>query len=143
MTIDTSSFHASADPQSSSLLFAILPPEIRDLVYAEFWKFSSSRLHIAKRQVRREIPPDQDAEDTWEEWLHVPCIIDPRVEEARWGEAKGRQSRSEWCMHWACREQFSPRKTIPLPGGDGKAAESRPIPGQTGFLNLLTTCKRM
>ncbi|KAL2164889.1 hypothetical protein VTH06DRAFT_185 [Thermothelomyces fergusii] len=142
--IDTSLFHLSADAQSSSPFFAVLPAEIRDLVYIEFWKLSSARLHVVKRQVIREISPDQDAENPWEdEWLHVPCIIDPRVEESRWGEVTGKQSKSEWCIHWPCEEQFPPVKAIRHGQSGAEASASRPIPGQTGFLNLLTTCKRM
>ncbi|KAL2190109.1 hypothetical protein L209DRAFT_158068 [Thermothelomyces heterothallicus CBS 203.75] len=141
--IDSSSFHRSADPQSSSPFFTVLPAEIRDLVYIEFWKFSSARLHIVKREIRQEISAEQDAESIRVEWLHVPCIIEPRAEETRWGEVSGKKSKSEWCMHWPCEEQSPSVKRIRHGESDGIASASRPIPGQTGFLNLLTTCRRM
>ncbi|KAL2176882.1 uncharacterized protein P884DRAFT_270255 [Thermothelomyces heterothallicus CBS 202.75] len=46
-------------------------------------------------------------------------------------------------MHWPCEEQSPSVKRIRHGESDGIASASRPIPGQTGFLNLLTTCRRM
>ncbi|KAL2130022.1 hypothetical protein VTI74DRAFT_6993 [Chaetomium olivicolor] len=129
--IDTSLFHLSASPQLSSPFFALLPAEIRNLIYVEYRKLCSSRQHIVLREdnsQQQQQQPDPAAEVSSSSgepsatppkvWSHIPCIADPRAEDVRlqkygstglaWPEKKawGRRLKSDWCLHWACEEQL-------------------------------------
>ena len=111
--VDTASFDRSADPQLSSPFFALLPAEIRNLIYLEFWNLCSTRQHVVKNQI-----PDEENAEGFNEWSHVPCLIDPRAEDTRFDEYAtsapaspernlwGKRLKSEWCLHWACEEQI-------------------------------------
>jgi hypothetical protein len=111
--VDTASFDRSADPQLSSPFFALLPAEIRNLIYLEFWNLCSTRQHVVKNQI-----PDEDNAEGFNEWSHVPCLVDPRAEDTRFDEYAtsvpasaernlwGKRLKSEWCLHWACEEQL-------------------------------------
>lgn len=157
---DTSSSHCFADPQFPSPFFTVLPAEIRNLIYAEFWKLYSARQHIVKRQIRGETNPEVDLENFTEQWLHVPCLVDPSAEDIRWSKyinsspssedrrIWGNRLRSEWCLHWACEEQLqSQDRTGPAEVASNNEAcaapKSQPVHGRTGILDLLLTCKRM
>ncbi|KAL2141415.1 hypothetical protein VTI28DRAFT_2415 [Corynascus sepedonium] len=157
---DTSSSHCSAEPQFQSPFFTVLPAEIRNLIYAEFWKLYSARQHIVKRQIRGETDPEVDLENFTEQWLHVPCLVDPSAEDIRWSKyinsspssedrrIWGNRLRSEWCLHWACEEQLqSQDRTGPAEVASNKEAcvapKSQPAHGRSGILDLLLTCKRI
>jgi hypothetical protein len=138
--IDTKSFHLTADPQLSSPFFSLLPAEIRNLIYAEFWRLSSSRQHITLGPYDPPVVP---------EWSHLPCITDPGAEDVRMARYAaendsaaqtvwGARLRSEWCLHWACEETARDPRHLAA----GRAGSIRSST-RTGFLDLLRTCKRM
>ncbi len=124
----------TADPQLASPLFSLLPPELRSLIYIEFWRLSSLRQHIVVNLV----PDEQHPGAVKKHWVHVPCITDPTVKDVRFGnfldtapssterDAWGDRLKSDWCWHWACEEH-------------GTLAS----PTKPGLLNPLMACKRM
>ncbi|KAK4240526.1 hypothetical protein C8A03DRAFT_31344 [Achaetomium macrosporum] len=138
--IDTKSFHLTADPQLSSPFFSLLPAEIRNLIYVEFWHLSSSRQHIIFGPYDPPVVP---------EWSHLPCITDPCAEDIRMAKYAaendsgartvwGARLKSEWCLHWACEEEGKDRH-VAAAGRAGSIRSST----RTGFLDVLRTCKRM
>jgi hypothetical protein len=168
--IDTASVGRSMNPQLSSPFFTLLPAEVRNLIYAEFWKLCSARQHIVVKRV-----DDEDHHGNSlvvEEWSHVPCIADPGAEDPRFdrfGDSEpgslertvwGFRLKSEWCLHWPCEEQRwdawrlarkmhsqTSRSRIedsPLaePLDEGQETDWQTLP-KTGYLDLLTACKRM
>ncbi|KAJ4289433.1 hypothetical protein N0V88_006913 [Collariella sp. IMI 366227] len=101
--------------------FALLPAEIRNLIYLEYRKLSPTRQHIVLTET--EPSPDSKSSDLApsQVWSHIPCITDPRAEDVRlqrYGstetprhekKAWDRRLKSQWCLHWACEEQtFDP-----------------------------------
>lgn len=117
-TTSSGSLYRNIDPQLPSRFFS-LPSEIRNLIYTEFFRLSSTHQHIDSY----EIPPDPDrleaspdAEPTLV-WNHVPCITDPGEEDVRSAMFFAAEPRtlhhslwknrlkSSWCLHWACQEQ--------------------------------------
>ncbi|KAK4099707.1 hypothetical protein N658DRAFT_487500 [Parathielavia hyrcaniae] len=148
-TADTSTFTQSADPQLSSPFFTVLPAEIRNLIYGEFWKLCSTRQHIVLKQ-----EGDPELGQSVRKWSHVPCITDPEAEDTRFTRFLacdaaspertlwGIRLKSEWCLHWQCGEQMRQAPVIPDDVVDQDASSSQPSL-ETGHLNLLTVCKRM
>jgi hypothetical protein len=164
--IDTASLGRSTDAQLSSHFFTLLPAEVRNLIYVEFWKLCSTRQHIVLKRV-----DDQDPENSCvvEEWSHAPCIADPRAEDTRFdrfGDSDpaspertlwGLRLKSEWCLHWPCEEQHSKTWRLAkklhsqISRSRGEGSESldedretacQPLP-KAGYFNILTACKRM
>lgn len=155
------SFERTADPQTSSAFFSLLPAEVRNLIYREFWHLTSPRQHIVAEEVVQYAaaarPPGGRAGggaggggETRDEkapralvWRHVPCITDPRARDVRFESFAaaplglperaqwGARLRSEWCLHWACEEH------------DATERRRHRRRTRTGFLDLLGTCKRM
>jgi hypothetical protein len=126
-TPDRTVFAATADSQIDSPFFTLLPPEIRQLIYVEFWRNDgpgSLRQHI-----------------TWKKGCltRVPCVTDPLAKDVRYTEFNnsdpGSDERSawlcrlltSWALHWACEEAHLARTTVP----------------KSSFLPVLLSCKRM
>jgi hypothetical protein len=124
---DHAAFAATANGQINSPFFTLLPPEIRQLIYIEFWRNDrpgSLRQHI-----------------TWKNGLviRVPCITDPLAKDVRYTRLKnsvlGSDERSvwshrlstKWALHWTCEEAHLARTTAP----------------KSSFLPVLLSCKRM
>lgn len=124
--VDTASFDRSADPQLSSPFFALLPAEIRNLIYTEFWHLGPSRQHIVLERLDDKVfnprPPPRDAPPV-ERWAHTPCVMaDPAAgdQDVRFGrflatgpgsparDVWGKRLKSDWCLHWACEERCGP-----------------------------------
>ena len=126
----------TADPQLTSPLFALLPAEIRSLIYIEFWRLSSLRQHIIVDLV----PDEQNPGAVKNHWVRVPCITDPSVKDVRFDkyldtapssterDVWGGRLKTEWCWHWACEEN----------GVDALLSPAKP-----GLLNVVMACKRM
>lgn len=156
---DIAAFRRTADPQLSSSFFTLLPAEVRNLIYLEFWKLSSTRLHVHADEI--ELPqafqPGVDPEPPRLRWSHTRCITNPRARDVRFDQfcrAKPgspeesiwtARLKSEWCLHWDCEEQgqrgeldvrdMSKKLQGLLSGGHGA--------GNGVFLDVLRTCKRM
>ncbi|ORY70439.1 uncharacterized protein BCR38DRAFT_106959 [Pseudomassariella vexata] len=129
-------FQATSELQIQSTFFGILPREVRDMIYAEFWEVSGPRQHILHKD---------DGHLT-----HFPCIIGEDEKDERnemfgvlWREQQKRQPRSlvvntewaermssTWQQHWKCEEAMK-----------GAANEGK-VTG-TLFLTSLLACKRM
>jgi hypothetical protein len=133
---------APADPQLASPFFTLLPAEIRNLIYAEFWCLASPRHHVLADQVRDD---QAGAGVPTERWAHIPCITHPDTLDVRFQmflethpssparDVWGSRLKSEWCRHWACEEQGqnafefarkSVRARAPPEGEPWAAAES-------------------
>jgi hypothetical protein len=154
--VDTATFGHSADPQLSSPFFTILPAEIRNLIYLEVWNLIAPQLHV----VKNEIPDEQAAEGFTEQWGHVPCCIEPGAEDIRFDQLGasepassarkvwGKRLKSEWCLHWPCEERgqdmFEHAGRMPDPEShSAQEATNGQSPAKSGFLDILTVCKRM
>ncbi|KAK0643383.1 hypothetical protein B0T16DRAFT_333823 [Cercophora newfieldiana] len=124
---DRDAFAATANSQIDSPFFARLPPEIRELIYIEFWRndgVGSLRQHILWRDGRP---------------TRVPCVTDPLAKDIRFTKFNnadpGSYERSawhhrlttSWSLHWACEEAHLARVDIP----------------KSSFLPVLLSCKRM
>jgi hypothetical protein len=162
----TGYFHKTADPQLSSPFFALLPAEIRNLIYIEFCHISSPRQHIVTAEIQQ--GPESSPTHSTLIWTHVPCITDPRAQDTRFSEFSAaepgsseralwpKRLKSEWCTHWACEEQQDPGwlsrctdgSVVKAEGGHDDVAEvlprvwDKPTP-KWGFLDVLRACKRM
>ncbi|KAK3352599.1 hypothetical protein B0T25DRAFT_567878 [Lasiosphaeria hispida] len=153
---DRDAFITTADPQCDSLFFS-LPPEIRKLIYVEFWRVSGLRQHIVSINPKDPVlprtqpipydsePHPRDSDMHFEGyipprvWAHVPCVTDPGKQDERYTKfteaANGTQAkkvwasrlRSEWCGHWACEEPLAAQLLLP----------------SATFLPVLLTSKRM
>jgi hypothetical protein len=169
--VDTATFGCSADPQLSSRFFTILPAEIRNLIYLEVWNLVAPRLHVVKNEIPDEqaaegfteqwghVPCciDLDAEDIRFDQLGAS---EP-TSSAR--SVWGKRLKSEWCLHWPCEErghdmvehaERMARQSRPA-GESDESIEANPephcaqeatngqSPAKSGFLDILTACKRM
>lgn len=154
--VDTTSFGGSADPQLSSPFFTLLPAEIRNLIYLEYWNLASTRQHIVKNQSLNE----EDDGSFTQQFAHVPCSIAPGDEDIRFDRfsasepmspeknAWNRRLKSEWCLHWPCEEQgrhvFKPTRTLPgqmstPPGGGAEGKEPESSSDATASEDIETT----
>jgi len=121
---------STADEQLSSPFFTRLPLEVRNMIYAEFWRTSGLRQHVTT---------DPDAPSSAPiKFIHTPCLIRPEEPDVRYTNYKAsgggpygpwkQRLRSEWTIHWPCQEalerQQSSRTWSP-------------------FLPVLSTCKRL
>ncbi|KAK4126516.1 hypothetical protein N657DRAFT_310774 [Parathielavia appendiculata] len=158
VTVDTSTFGRSMKPQLSSPFFTLLPAEIRNLIYREFWRLCSTRQHI----VQQHTVLGQQSDGWVRQWSHVACITDPRAQDTRFDRFLacdsasaertlwGIRLKSEWCLHWQCEDQSMNMSFMAIILGSRPIAEelvkqetaSRPSM-TTGHFNLLTVCKRM
>ncbi|KAL2022884.1 hypothetical protein VTK56DRAFT_4415 [Thermocarpiscus australiensis] len=138
------SFRRTANPQLSSLFFTLLPAEIRNLIYLEFWRLSSLRLHII-------LTEPEDAQPDKLAWGHLRCITDPNAKDLRFEKwclnasdklAWTARLRSEFCLHWECEER-SPRWRPPPGWTVPELWLPRHEPTRSPFPDVLTTCKRM
>ncbi len=126
----------TADPQLASPLFTLLPPEIRSLIYIEFWRLCSFRQHI----IGNLVPDEGHPGAVKSQWVRVPCITDATVKDVRFSkfldtapssaerDVWGTRLKSEWCWHWACQEHSE----------DAVSSPTKP-----GLLSLVMACKRM
>ncbi|GAB1319425.1 hypothetical protein MFIFM68171_09635 [Madurella fahalii] len=156
---DIALFRRTADPQLSSPFFTLLPAEVRNLIYLEFWKLSSSRQHVHADEV--ELPqafqPGVDPEPPRLRWSHTRCITNPRARDVRFEEfcranpGSPEESKwtarlkSEWCLHWECEEQRQ-RGELDIHGASKKLRDlwfGNSNAGRGMFLDVLRTCKRM
>lgn len=170
--VDRSSFGYSADPQLSSSFFTLLPAEVRNLIYLEFLKLCSTRQHIVRFQ-NPEGPDAGGPAEVWLHvpCCADPRAPDVRFDEfaiSKPGSPErdlwGKRLKSDWCWHWPCRERsqdildraratVQPKPTGGVEGnGDDHATPAPPLAQEegvcqprmeTGFLGVLTTCKRM
>lgn len=165
-TVDTAAFGRSADPQLSSPFFTVLPAEIRNLIYLQVWKLGSPRLHVVKIEAPDgfteqwgHVPCriELDAEDIRFDQLYASDPTSP----AR--KVWGNRLKSEWCLHWPCEElghdMFEHARRMARQsrstGECHEGVEAKPeshsaqepindqLPARAGFLDVLTTCKRM
>lgn len=124
---DRAALAMTADAQIDSPFFTLLPAEIRQLIYIEFWRndgVGSLRQHITEREGRL---------------TRVPCITDPLATDLRYTKFNnsdpGSDERSvwlhrlttNWTLHWACEEAHLSRHAAP----------------RSSFLPVLLSCKRM
>jgi hypothetical protein len=127
-------FAATADPQVLSNFFSVLPLEVRQMIYIEFWRLSGLRQHIF---ARKNSPYK----------THAPCIIAQDQEDIRYDRfraAKGGEIamwetrlKSDWCFHWECEELD--KSTIKHSSNDPGGVRETWSP----FLPSLLACKRM
>ncbi|KAK5657825.1 hypothetical protein OQA88_2898 [Cercophora sp. LCS_1] len=142
---DHANFHASAHAQEHSLFFTLLPAEIRDLIYIEFWRASSRtgtlRQHVFRRPDLEQTPGAPRSSH----WAHAPCVTNPAGDDVRYTGFRNanpgsleraswlQRLKTEWCLHWACEEaDFA----MLAESGDS-------VPQRSLFMPVLTTCKRM
>lgn len=129
------SLTTTADPQASSTLFTVLPPEVRRMIFAEVWRHNwhhidfqaegnAFKQHIIKNKSGR--------------YVHSPCVVadqngrDLRSERLRAAQSIRRdvwidRIESEWAVHWPCEELY-------------KRPSGRQGPS---FMSTLLTCKQM
>ena len=118
---------SSADEQTSALFFTMLPLEVRNLIYTEFWRTSGLRQHITSQSDSR----------SSRGIIHTPCLINPTTPDDRYANYVANKSRdvtskwqrrlkSDWTIHWLCEETR----------WDSRGRWSP-------FLPVLLTCKRL
>ncbi|RWA04481.1 hypothetical protein EKO27_g10625 [Xylaria grammica] len=145
---DVAHLRSTANLQLESTLFGRLPPEIREMVYAECWVVSGLRQHVFLDCHGRQLG-------------HSPCIRtsgEPdernyeiqRLMSCRRRNRRGARSRSsvavdrlwaarfssDWHEHWPC-EEMLPRTPEKVARNDHSSHSHRSL-----FLPILLLCKR-
>ncbi|KAK4188276.1 hypothetical protein QBC35DRAFT_382906 [Podospora australis] len=157
------------DLQSLSPFFTRLPSEVRQLIYREVWRTTSTRQHIGTDRIAHVSHPDNIL-STETFWHHVPCRTDPTAPDTRFEEFSqasqgsvaeavwATRLKSEWCLHWACEEsqiwwlanppgrrllRLAEQHNGDLPPGMGFPGEIWGSAPKTPFKDVLKVCKRM
>ncbi|KAL1841324.1 hypothetical protein VTJ49DRAFT_7161 [Mycothermus thermophilus] len=167
--IDMAALQLSANPQLASPFFTSFPAEIRNRIYLEIWKLASIRQHIVRTDPSEPGPtrwghlPCITTLDVEDMRMDLYMAVDRNDLDRRlWV----RRLKSQWCLHWPCEEQGQDYDTLvsgrhpvavlerPASTGDQEddhqavdhddgaspVAVQRP---RDGYLDILTTCKRM
>ena len=126
-------FQATASLQLDSSFFGMLPPEIREMIYSEFWTVSGLRQHVFTSDGGLTHCPclltagkDDDKSDEFEEvWQNRRrSRTGSIVVDEKWAS----RFSSSWNDHWICEEEM--------------LSDTTRNP-RTLFLPALLTCKRM
>jgi hypothetical protein len=140
--IDHEEMASQAHHQAESGFFECLPPEIRRMIYVEFWKLSGP--------LKRHIVLQPRITPTYREnrISSSPCVLeDQNGPDHRYAEYKAsalleaagtgdwrkdwiRRIDSNWSLHWKCEERRAKQLR-------------RPQPGWSPFMNVLLTCRLM
>lgn len=125
----------TANTQEPSAFFSVLPLEIRQMIYVEFWRTVGLKQHILL------------STGASSAFTHSPCITDQRAPDVRYEQSQDndgqgtdvweRRLRSAWCAHWPCEELNDPGV---IPSDDTAPPRG---PRWSPFLPAMLTCKRM
>lgn len=130
MAVDWAHLQATARLQPDSSLFGRLPPEIREMVYAECWAVSGLDQHVYRRDGRLYHFPCQhsgtDRRNEQFEPIWKTTRRRSRCQSSLADETWAARLSSPWHDHWECEE----------------AMVSAGKPTGTLFLPLLLACKR-
>lgn len=136
-----STFAATADGQVASAFFNVLPPEVRRMIYVEFWRLSGLKQHILRRSTDGSyarsscLVADQNAADGRFPRFQA-CSEPPYSNGLQSIDLWAKRIESDWAVHWEC-EELRETKLRGLKRGTLQE------PLWSPFMPALLTCKLM